>query len=129
MQKDSEDLILKKIAVIRTDFPEKFGVPRQSGLAETRGKIVFEPEYRSKDALRGLEDYSHLWLIWGFSEVKQKNWHATVRPPRLGGIRGWAYLQPDLRSVRIPLDCRVSASWRYAIRRQKGRYSSWKAWI
>ena len=129
MQKDSEDLILKKIAVIRTDFPEKFGVPRQSGLAETRGKIVFEPEYRSKDALRGLEDYSHLWLIWGFSEVKQKNWHATVRPPRLWGIRGWAYLQPDLRSVRIPLDCRVSASWRYAIRRQKGRYSSWKAWI
>ena len=60
MQKHSEDLTLKKIAVIRTDFPEKFGLPRQSGLAETRGKIVFEPEYRSKDALRGLEDYSHL---------------------------------------------------------------------
>ena len=57
MQKYSEDLTLKKIAVIRTDFPEKFGLPRQSGLAETRGKIVFEPEYRSKDALRGLEDY------------------------------------------------------------------------
>ena len=85
MQKHSEDLILKKIAVIHTDFPEKFGLPRQSGLAETRGKIIFEPEYRSKDALRGLEDYSHLWLLWGFSEVKQKNWHATVRPPRLGG--------------------------------------------
>ena len=85
MQKHSEDLTLKKIAVIRTDFPEKFGLPRQSGLAETRGKIVFEPEYRSKDALRGLEDYSHLWLLWGFSEVKQKTWHATVRPPRLGG--------------------------------------------
>ncbi len=80
-----DELTLKKIAVIRTDFPEKFGLPRQSGLAETRGKIVFEPEYRSKDALRGLDDYSHLWLIWGFSEVKQKNWHATVRPPRLGG--------------------------------------------
>ena len=85
MQKHSEDLTLKKIAVIRTDFPEKFGLPRQSGLAETRGKVVFEPEYRSKDALRGLEDYSHLWLLWGFSEVKQKTWHATVRPPRLGG--------------------------------------------
>lgn len=67
MQKHSEDLTLKKIAVIRTDFPEKFGLPRQSGLAETRGKIVFEPEYRSKEALRGLEDYSHLWLLWGFS--------------------------------------------------------------
>lgn len=76
---------LKRIAVVRTDFPEKFGVPRQSGLAETLGKVVFEPEYRSPDAFRGLEEYSHVWLLWGFSEVKQKNWHATVRPPRLGG--------------------------------------------
>ena len=76
---------LKRIAVVRTEFPEKFGVPRQSGLAETLGKVVFEPEYRSPDAFRGLEEYSHVWLLWGFSEVKQKNWHATVRPPRLGG--------------------------------------------
>lgn len=84
MQKHSEDLTLKKIAVIRTDFPEKFGLPRQSGLAETRGKVVFEPEYRSKDALRGLEDYSHLWLLWGFSEVKQKTWHATSASTETG---------------------------------------------
>ncbi len=76
---------LKTIAYIRTDFPTKFGVPRQSGLADTKGKIVFEPEYRSIDAVRELEQYSHLWLIWGFSECKREGWKATVRPPRLGG--------------------------------------------
>lgn len=76
---------LKTIAYIRTDFPTKFGVPRQSGLADTKGKIVFEPEYRSIDAVRELEQYSHLWLIWGFSECEREEWKATVRPPRLGG--------------------------------------------
>lgn len=81
----TEELSLKKIAVIRTDFPEKFGIPRQSGIADTRGEIVFEPEFRNPDALRGLEEYSHIWVLWGFSETKQENWHATVRPPRLGG--------------------------------------------
>ena len=81
----SQDLTLKKIAAIHTDFPEKFGLPRQSGLANTRGRIVFEAEFRNPEALRGIEDYSHLWLLWGFSEVRQKSWHATVRPPRLGG--------------------------------------------
>lgn len=77
---------MKKIAVIYTQFPEKFGVPRQSGLVEqTTGKIVFEPEFRSKEAVRGLEDFSHLWLIWGFSENKYSEFSPTVRPPRLGG--------------------------------------------
>lgn len=76
---------LKTIAYIRTDFPTKFGVPRQSGLADTKGQIIFEPEYRSEDAVRELEQYSHLWLIWGFSESERKEWKATVRPPRLGG--------------------------------------------
>ena len=77
---------MKKIAVIYTQFPEKFGVPRQSGLVEqATGKIVFEPEFRSKDALRGLEEFSHLWLIWGFSENKYGEFSPTVRPPRLGG--------------------------------------------
>ena len=74
------------IAHIRTDFGSKFGVPRQSGVVdELRARIVFEPAYRNPDALRGLEDFSHLWLIWHFSEVKQENWSPTVRPPRLGG--------------------------------------------
>ena len=76
---------LKVIAKIRTDFPTKFGIPRQSGLVDTVGKIVFEEKYKNPDALRGLEDFSHLWLIWGFSEVDKTEWSPTVRPPRLGG--------------------------------------------
>ena len=77
---------LTPIAHIRTDFGSKFGVPRQSGVVEElRARIVFEPAYRNPDALRGIEDFSHLWLIWHFSEVKQEGWSPTVRPPRLGG--------------------------------------------
>ena len=77
---------LKKIAVIRTPFKEKFGIPRQSGITENISEIVFEPEYRVPEALRGLSEYSHLWLIWGFSEVPEgEGWRPTVRPPRLGG--------------------------------------------
>lgn len=76
---------MKIIARIYTDFPEKFGIPRQSGLSESRARIVFEPEYRVKEALFGIEGYSHLWLIWEFSEAKRDNWSPTVRPPRLGG--------------------------------------------
>lgn len=76
---------LHYIARIHTDFPEKFGIPRQARLVNTRGKIVFEPEYRKEEALRGLEEYSHLWLIWEFSEAVRENWSPTVRPPRLGG--------------------------------------------
>ena len=74
------------IATIRSDFPTKFGIPRQSGLVEElRATVVFEPEYCSPDALRGLEDFSHLWLIWQFSEAVRDKWSPTVRPPRLGG--------------------------------------------
>ncbi len=73
------------VAHIYTDFSSKFGIPRQSGLAKTRGKIVFCPEFRFKEAVRGLEGYSHLWLIWEFSENKEKSVSLTVRPPRLGG--------------------------------------------
>ena len=77
---------LKIIARIHTDFGTKFGVPRQSGLVEELvGEIVFEPEYRRAEAIMGLEEYSHLWLLWDFSEVKKENWSATVCPPRLGG--------------------------------------------
>ena len=74
------------IARIHTDFPEKFGIPRQSGLvSQLRGEIVFEPKYRNPDAVRGIEGFSHLWLIWEFSRAKRDGWSATVRPPRLGG--------------------------------------------
>ncbi len=77
---------MKIIARLHSDFPEKFGIPRQSGLVKSlQGRIVFEPEYRDLNALRGLEDYSHIWVIWEFSEAKRERWSATVRPPRLGG--------------------------------------------
>lgn len=75
----------KIIAYIYTDFPTKFGVPRQSGLADTKGEIIFEPDYKNPDAIRGIEEYSHLWLLWEFSETVREEWSPTVRPPRLGG--------------------------------------------
>ena len=77
---------MKIIARIYNDFKEKFGIPRQSGLSGgLESRIVFEPEYRNPEALRGIEGYSHLWLIWEFSEAKRETWSPTVRPPRLGG--------------------------------------------
>ena len=77
---------MKVIAHIHTAFPTKFGIPRQSGIIETlQGTIVFEPEYRVPEAVRGLEGFSHLWLIWEFSKAKRDTWSPTVRPPRLGG--------------------------------------------
>lgn len=79
------EMNFKIIARIKTDFTEKFGIPRQSGIAKTRAKIIFEPEYRVREALRGLDAYSHLWLIWEFSEAQRDGWSPTVRPPRLGG--------------------------------------------
>ena len=79
---------LEIIARIRSDFSAKFGIPRQSGLAEAlRADIVFEPNYRDPSALRGIEEYSHLWLIWQFSESVMEGWSPTVKPPRLGGNR------------------------------------------
>lgn len=77
---------MKIIARIHTDFPTKFGIPRQSGIVKSlKAAIVFEPEYRNPDALRGLEGFSHIWLIWQFSEAIRGKWSPTVRPPRLGG--------------------------------------------
>ena len=77
---------MKVIARIRSPFSTKFGIPRQSGLVpELRSTIVFEPEYRNPDALRGMEGFSHIWLIWQFSEAARDDWSPTVRPPRLGG--------------------------------------------
>ena len=77
--------IIKPIAHIESPFTSKFGIPRQGGLSSIRSTIVFEKEYQNKDALRGLEGFSHVWLIWGFSENLDKGWSPTVRPPRLGG--------------------------------------------
>ena len=77
---------LKIIAKTESDFPTKFGLPRQSGIVEDNlSRIVFEKEYASPEAIRGLDGYSHIWLIWGFSQIKQRGWSPTVRPPRLGG--------------------------------------------
>lgn len=87
-EQDSSEKVMQisPIAYIHTEFSEKFGVPRQSGLAGSlRGTIVFEPEYRNPDAVRGLDGFSHLWLIWGFSANRHDDWQPTVRPPRMGG--------------------------------------------
>ena len=81
-----ENVSIQVIARMKSDFPTKFGIPRQSGLVDTlRSTIIFEPEFRNADALRGIEGYSHLWLIWQFSEAVRTEWSPTVRPPRLGG--------------------------------------------
>ena len=82
-----ETCVLRPIAHVHSEFPGKFGIPRQSGLADVPARIVFEPEYRNADALRGIEGFSHLWLIWQFSEAVRQDWSPTVRPPRLGGNR------------------------------------------
>ena len=113
MVRIGKDYELKPVAHIETDFPTKFGVPRQSGLVKgLKGRIVFEPDYRNPEALRGLEGFSHIWLLWDFSEARASNskFKATVRPPRLGGNRRigvWATRSPfrpnniGLSSVRI----------------------------
>lgn len=95
---------LAQIAHIETDFSEKFGIPRQSGLVEElRARIVFEPEFRSPDAVRGLDGYDYIWLVWQFSTVVQAgqdgtNWRPTVRLPRLGGNTRMGCLPPAARS-------------------------------
>ena len=83
-----EEFTIRPIARIRSDFVEKFGIPRQSGLAPAaKARVVFEPAFRSAEAVRGLEEVSHIWLIWQFSEARREKWSPTVRPPRLGGNR------------------------------------------
>ncbi len=82
----NNEYVIKPIAYIKNDLTTKFGVPRQSGIArELVSEIIFEPEYRVSEALRGITDFSHIWLIWGFSEARRDEWSPTVRPPRLGG--------------------------------------------
>ncbi|MBQ6569696.1 MAG: tRNA (N6-threonylcarbamoyladenosine(37)-N6)-methyltransferase TrmO [Clostridia bacterium] len=81
----SESFTVKPIGYIHSDFTSKFGIPRQSGLAGLSAKIVFEPQYAIEEAFRGIEKFSHIWLLWQFSQNEQKPWSPTVRPPRLGG--------------------------------------------
>lgn len=99
---------MKIIAKIKTDMPDKFGVPRQSGIVEElTGKIIFEPEYRVCEAVRGLEEFSHLWIIWQFSENLRSSWSPTVRPPRLGGEirKGVFATRSPFRPNPIGLSC------------------------
>ncbi len=98
----------KVIARIQTDFKTKFGIPRQSGLVqEVKGKIIFEPDYRNADAVRGIEDFTHIWLIWQFSEAVREQWSPTVRPPRLGGNKrmGVFATRSPFRPNAIGLSC------------------------
>ena len=99
---------MKIIAHIKTDFKEKFGIPRQSGLVEeTQGKIVFEKEYAVPEAFRGLEEFSHIWILWNFSKAERDNWSPTVRPPLLGGNRrmGVFATRSPFRPNPIGLSC------------------------
>ena len=95
------------IAKIHNGFTAKFAVPRQSGLAKIESKIIFEPPFRDADAVRGMEGFSHLWLIWGFSEIKKYEWKPTVRPPKLGGNKrmGVFATRSPFRPNNIGLSC------------------------
>lgn len=98
---------MEYIAYINTPYKEKFGIPRQSGLVSACGEIVFEPKFRNPDAVRGIEEFSHLWLLWEFSRAKQETFHATVAPPRLGGKekRGVFATRSPFRPNSIGLSC------------------------
>ena len=103
-----ETFSLRVIARVRTDFPQKFGLPRQSGLVpELKGVVEFEEGYRVPEAVRGLEGFSHIWLLWVFSDTGDRNWHATVRPPRLGGNRrvGVFASRSPFRPNRLGMSC------------------------
>ncbi len=99
---------MKVIAHIHTDFPTKFGIPRQSGVVdELKASIIFEPEYRNPEAFRGIEGFTHIWLIWAFSETMRDTWSPMVRPPRLGGIKrmGVFATRSPFRPNSIGLSC------------------------
>ena len=98
---------MKIIAHIKSPFCEKFGIPRQSGLTDIKGQIIFEKEYRVREAFRGLEDYSHIWILWNFSEHNGQEWSPTVRPPLLGGNKrmGVFATRSPFRPNPIGLSC------------------------
>ena len=98
-----EEMTLKVIAHIHTAFPTKFGIPRQSGLVDSlRGEVIFTPEYRSADAVRGLEDFSHIWLVWQFSGAVRDSWSPTVRRRVWAAIPAWACSPPGPPSGPTP---------------------------
>ena len=102
------DIAMEIIARIHSDFPQKFGIPRQAGLVpELKARVVFEPAYRNPEALRGLEGFSHIWLLWNFSGNPRGTWSPTVRPPRLGGNRrmGVFATRSPFRPNPIGLSC------------------------
>lgn len=108
MQKQENARTFHAIARIHTDFPTKFGIPRQSSLVDAlKAEIVFEPEYRNPDALRGIEEFSHIWLLWEFSEAMRNDWSPTVRPPRLGGNKrvGVFATRSPFRPNAVGLSC------------------------
>ena len=106
-----EQLTMHIIANIHSDFPTKFGIPRQSGLVEElTAQIVFTPDYRAPEAVRGLEDFSHIWLIWQFSKAVREHWSPTVRPPRLGGNTRMGVFAPVRRSAPMPSGSAASGS-------------------
>lgn len=98
---------MEAIAHIHTDFKEKFGIPRQSGLVKSKGSIIFEPKYNNPEAVRGLEQFSHIWIIWDFSKAHREEWSPTVRPPRLGGNKrvGVFATRSPFRPNPIGLSC------------------------
>lgn len=103
-----DEHVIRPLARMQSDFPTKFGIPRQAGIVkELEGRIVFEAEYRNADALRGLEEFSHIWVIWGFSESPKDTWSPTVRPPRLGGNerRGVFATRSPFRPNGLGLSC------------------------
>lgn len=104
-------ITMEPIAHIRTQFPDKFGIPRQSGMVDAlRATVVFEPPYRKEEALRGLTEFSHIWLIWQFSRAVREGWSPTVRPPRLGGNErlGVFATRSPFRPNAIGLSCAIS---------------------
>lgn len=104
----NDEYTIKPIAYVESDFPEKFGVPRQSGIVnELVSRIIFEKEYRDQNTIRGLEDYSHIWLIWKFSKIKEEQWSPTVRPPKLGGNKrmGVFASRSPFRPNKLALSC------------------------
>ena len=108
------NVTINAIAKMHSDFPTKFGIPRQPHLVqELRSAIVFEPEYRNADALRGIEGFSHLWVIWQFSEAVRSGWSPTVRPPRLGGNTrmGVFATRSPFRPNNLGLSCVSNPLW------------------
>jgi len=109
MSRGERKTAMRTIAYVETDFPTKFGIPRQSRLVDTKARLVFVPPYNQPDAVRGLEEFTHIWLLWEFSENVREdgNWSATVRPPRLGGNvrKGVFATRSPFRPNPIGLSC------------------------